>query len=255
MNIYRRLTNCVVILSTVFYAAGCSDKDSVSPVAAYSDLPDDAIVFRDQVDSNVSFDSNLKDLVFLTRDGKSQPLRDYLNEKMVILVMTRGYAGSICPYCSSQTSRLINNYQKFVDRQAEVVVVYPLEKPEDTPRLDEFLKSIEIRTNIPAQNTPFPILLDVELKVVDQLGIRASLSRPATYILDRSGQVRFAYVGQSLADRPSVQALLDQLDQLKSEAQQTTSDRSDEKRTSSRPLHDAVSEGTTPSRRRKDARG
>ncbi|MDA0832306.1 MAG: redoxin domain-containing protein [Planctomycetota bacterium] len=213
------------------------------------------VVFNDQVVSNVDFDSNLSDLEFLTRDGSSQALRDFLKEKPVILVITRGYAGSICPFCSSQTSRLINNYQKFVDRGAEVVVVYPLEKPDDTPRLDEFLKSIEIRTNTPAQNPPFPLLLDVELKVVDQLGIRASLSRPATYILDRRGQVRFAYVGRSIADRPSVQALLDQLDQLKLEEQPTTSSAVDKAQPFTLPKNRATSRKTMPSyvpMRRKD---
>ena len=58
----------------------------------------------------------------------------------------------------------------------------------------------------------------VELKAVDHLGIRKDLSKPATYILDKQGQTRFAYVGDSLADRPSVKALLEQLDALNKEA-------------------------------------
>ena len=44
---------------------------------------------------------------------------------------------------------------------------------------------------------------------VELLGIRKDLSKPATYILDGEGRVRFAYVGNSLADRPSVKALLE----------------------------------------------
>ena len=58
--------------------------------------------------------------------------------------------------------------------------------------------------------------VDVELKVVDQLGIRKNLSKPATYILDKEGNVRFAYVGQGVEDRPSVDAIIQQLKQLKS---------------------------------------
>jgi peroxiredoxin len=61
---------------------------------------------------------------------------------------------------------------------------------------------------------PFPVLLDVQLQAVDQLGIRKDLSKPATYIVDRTGEVRYAYVGNHLADRPSVQAVLQQLDQF-----------------------------------------
>ena len=61
---------------------------------------------------------------------------------------------------------------------------------------------------------PFPILLDEELKAVDFFKIRASLAMPSTYILDQQGQVRFAYVGTTVADRPSIDALLQQLDLL-----------------------------------------
>lgn len=60
----------------------------------------------------------------------------------------------------------------------------------------------------------FPVVLDVELKAVDRLGIRKDLSKPATYIIDRDGRVRFAYVGANIADRPGVDAIVAQLDQI-----------------------------------------
>ena len=66
--------------------------------------------------------------------------------------------------------------------------------------------------------TPYvQVVLDIELKAVDSLGIRKDLSKPATYILDKAGHVRFAYVGKSLSDRPSIKAILKQLDTLKEE--------------------------------------
>ena len=61
-------------------------------------------------------------------------------------------------------------------------------------------------------------MLDVELRAVDQLGIRADLSKPATYIVDKQGQVRFAYVGATIADRPSVQSMLEQLAAINADA-------------------------------------
>jgi peroxiredoxin len=173
-----------------------------------------AIRFKDAVQTNASVERDLTELPFVNADGKQVKLQDFLGEKHVIVVITRGYAGSICPYCSTQTSRLISNYAKFADENAEVVVIYPVETPDDTGRLDEFLKSTRRRLSDSEMDVPFPILLDVGLKAVDQLGIRKSLSKPATYILDKKGRIRFAYVGGTLADRPSIKAMLDQLETL-----------------------------------------
>ena len=54
----------------------------------------------------------------------------------------------------------------------------------------------------------------LELKGVSALGIREDLSKPATYIVDQDGAVRFAYVGANRADRPSVDAVLAELQSI-----------------------------------------
>lgn len=106
--------------------------------------------------------------------------------------------------------------RNFRSANAEVVVIYPLATPEETPKLGDFMTRVNQINAAPADKaTPFPLLVDIGLKAVDVLGIRKDLSKPATYIIDGSGAVRFAYVGESLADRPSVKALLEQLDALK----------------------------------------
>ena len=64
------------------------------------------------------------------------------------------------------------------------------------------------------KKVPFALLLDQDLKAVELLGIRGDLAKPSTYILDKQGNAVFAFVGESTADRPSVKALLAQLDKL-----------------------------------------
>ena len=54
------------------------------------------------------------------------------------------------------------------------------------------------------EEIPYPILLDINLSSVDQLGIRSDLAKPSTYIIDREGRVRFAYVGESIATAPQL---------------------------------------------------
>src|SRR5207249_7231627 len=107
-----------------------------------------------------------------------------------------------------QTSRLISQYDEFSKRNAEVLLVFP--GPKDY--LGRFIKNAETESD--HQRTPFPVLLDENFAAVDKLGIRGQLAKPSTYIIDKAGQVRFAYVGATLSDRPSVKALLKQLDDI-----------------------------------------
>ena len=83
--------------------------------------------------------------------------------------------------------------------------------------MPEFLAAVKEQAN--DQVVPFPLLYDQDLKAVDQLGIRYQLAKPSTLIFDREGNLRYAYVGKDLSDRPSVKAMLDQLDQFTKEAQ------------------------------------
>ncbi len=194
-------------------------------------LPGDAgpfIKFKDDVQSNSETKSTeLGELSFLDSAGNKVDLASYRGKSNLVLVVTRGFVGSetqvdgkslgnICTFCSTQTSRLIANYGKFKQRNAEVLVVFPIARKSDEGALDTFAARVQGDKKA-AADAPFPLLLDLDLTAVDALGIRADLSKPATYILDKQGEVRFAYVGQSLSDRPSVKALLDQLDQINAE--------------------------------------
>ncbi len=220
--------NTVRIAGLIAIVTGCSADTASQPVRpptapqtqssanyGYGDYVDESMIqFKDDVTPQATPEADLTSLAFTNKDGQQIALKDFLGQKHLILVITRGYAGSICPYCATQTSRLIANYSKFQEANSEVVVVYPLDKPADHPRLDEFVARAVMSLPAAEKKVPFPLLLDVELKAVDALGIRKDLSKPATYIFDKDGQLRFTYVGSSLADRPSIKALLDQLEHL-----------------------------------------
>ena len=213
----------VVLIWAVSLLAGCGTEPA--PPSGNSQFTGSyfedyrKIQFKDNVQSNVAADGSIGDLTFTDINGNEASLKDYLGKKHVVVIVTRGFFnGSICLYCSTQTSRMLTNYAKFSARDAEVVVVFPVESLEDSRRHRDFAASVRNKLDTPVEKIPFPIVLDVALKAVDHLGIRKDLSKPATYILDKQGQTRFAYVGDSLADRPSVKALLDQLDALNKDA-------------------------------------
>jgi peroxiredoxin len=171
--------------------------------------------FKDDVQTNNTPKPALQELSFVNLKGETVPLKSYLGVKNLVLVVTRGQVGgTLCPYCSTQTSRLISNYSEITKRDAEVVVVFPVRWSSQAPQYDSFRKAAKEKINTDPSETPFPILLDLELNAVKSLDIQSDLAKPATYILDKKGQVRFAYVGEKLIDRPSMKAILKQLDEL-----------------------------------------
>ncbi len=176
------------------------------------------IRFKDDTVANASPGDTLLNLEFVDQRGKTVRPRDLIGMHHLVLVFVRGYNGSICPYCSAYTSGLISNFRNIADRDADVLLVYPIAKPDQSQRLDEFLSATFHLSSPTVSQTPFPVVLDIGLKAVDALGIRKDLAKPATYILDKQGHVRFAYVGSSLGDRPSIKAILKQLDSLKQES-------------------------------------
>lgn len=175
------------------------------------------IFFVDDAESNASPDVELQDLTFVDQDGEETRIGDLAGEKNLVVVVTRGYPGEICPICSTQVARLMDGYEEIKKLNAEVVVVYPVETNDDSKTLDDFVA--EVKKKVVAEDSPdrvpFPVLLDAELKGVDKLGIRKDLSKPATYVVDTAGEIRFAYVGKTRSDRPSMLAIIKQLEKLK----------------------------------------
>ena len=202
----RRVILAVVALALV----GAGVYVALNPDLFSSPLKDEADFFKDDPKPNAQVEPGQFPTEFIDSDGKPVSLKEYAGHKSVVIVFTRGYHnGQICVNCSAQLSRLVRSHAEFVKRDTEVLMVFP--GPKD--HLDKLLE----RGQVKADNAvvPFRILLDPDFVAVDRLGIRGSLAKPATYILDKEGKLRFAYVGEGMADRPSIKGMLDQLDQIK----------------------------------------
>ena len=172
------------------------------------------ITFLDQAPANAAPETGFSELTFTSAEGVKSQLREHVGERAAVIVVTRGNTNPICPYCSTQTANYIRDYEEFRRRGAEVLLVYPIASFGDRDRLTAFLSDARTRLGDANRPVPFPVLFDVELAAVTQLGIRQDLSKPATYIVDRDGTVRYAYVGAHWGDRPSVKAVLAELDKL-----------------------------------------
>jgi peroxiredoxin len=194
------LVSCIVI-SIVVSIVGCNG------------MPDDGIQFMQVTESQPITIDDFSDLVFSDPEGNEVKLADLMTEEYLVLVITRGWYGGVCFYCASQTSRWARRFEELEPYNAQLAVIFPTESAEEAVKIDELEKRI-IKGKIPNEEIPYPILLDINLSSVDQLGIRSDLAKPSTYIIDREGRVRFAYVGESIADRPTVDSILKQLSKL-----------------------------------------
>jgi peroxiredoxin Q/BCP len=207
MSRSRRTSSIVVAVLAV---AGCAKPESNIPTVDFSRSPGYAVVpFKDDAPANATVAEF--PLAFVDWHGQPVDLAQYRGKKKVVLIVLRGMPrsekGAFCPSCLAQTSSLMANQTEFDRRRAELLIVFP--GPAD--RLGEFLKKATTQT--PGEPDPaFRMLVDKECRACDRLGIRDDLAKPSTYILDTHGNLIYAYVGETSTDRPSVKAILAQID-------------------------------------------
>ncbi|MBN9119427.1 MAG: peroxiredoxin family protein [Planctomycetes bacterium] len=212
---------CVTgLLAAVTVLAGCHSSSDTSaakspwPPPTREQLKANADRFQNDPKSNTT--AERVPLKFLDVSGKEVDLATYHDRSNVVLVVVKGLpkfpGGAFCPGCLAQLNSLTANYEQFKKRNAEVVMVFPGSKD----ALPKFLADGQVDGTDGNPKVEFPLLSDEHLSAVKALGITGDLARPATYILDKKGNVVFAYVAgaDTTYDRPSVKALLDQLDKL-----------------------------------------
>ena len=197
-------------------ATGSTDADSGAasmPMGGMAKMPMPSnpadIKFKDDVESNAEVPEGLDGLVFRNKDNEEVSLGSFKGKKNVVLVFTEGFAGGmLCPFCKTQTSRLVSSYDKFQKLDTEILVVYPGNRD----HLDEFIEAAKKTEKEQVDKVPFPLVLDEELNAAKFFDIKSNLAHPSTFIIDKEGNVRLAYVGADMsADRPSVAAMLDVL--------------------------------------------
>ena len=102
-------------------------------------------------------------------------------------------------------AQLRRDYQKFVERDAEVIAI----GPEDRTRFLDFWQKHQM---------PFIGIPDPQHKAADLYGQEVVLIKggrmPAMFAIDKQGMVRFQHRGSSMADIPKDEDILALLDRL-----------------------------------------
>ncbi len=105
-------------------------------------------------------------------------------------------------------AQLRQDYQEFVNRDTEVLVV----DPGDAKQVAEYWRK---------ENLPMPGLVDPGHEVANRYGQEVKLLKfgrmPSMVVLDRAGAVRFEHRGDNMQDIPRNQPILALLDELNRE--------------------------------------
>ena len=134
--------------------------------------------------------------------GQVVKLTDYRNRNNVILVFNRGF---FWPFCQRHMAQLRQDYQKFTDKNAVVIVA----GPENAEAFKKYWDK---------ESLPFIGLPDPEHTVLKTYGQEVKIFKlgrmPAQVIIDKQGMVRFVHYGHSMSDIPDNSELLALLDEI-----------------------------------------
>ncbi len=173
--------------------------------------PVDQVQFQEDLPSNAETGQSADEAAFFDAEGNRVSIEDYKGNKHLVLVFTRGYPGYVCPLCTSYTAQITHRYAELAAADAEVLLVFP----GSPKKVNDFVRACREIVELEGEGAlPFPVLLDANLKNVEMFGIQGDLARPSTYVIDKAGTVRYAFVGDQPHERPDVDTILRELQRL-----------------------------------------
>ncbi len=131
-------------------------------------------------------------------------LSDYQNDRPVILVFTRIFTeNQYCPFCFPHIKALNEQYQQFVDRGAEVLMITST----DLQQSKKVVQDLGLK---------MPLLSDASCRVFRDYQTGQALGAPlsAQFLLDRQGILRYKHLFSFLNHNASPDTLLFALDRL-----------------------------------------
>lgn len=210
----RRLA--VAVVSVLVTLAGCSSPGATQAGAqGPSPRPQTGIhrfAFKADAPSNREVGAPLpgEDAELTAPDGRVVKVSDYRG-RPVVLVFNRGFAGFVCPYCTTYTAQLAARYEELRALGAEVLCVYPTRETSEE-KLLEFIDAVnQVLREDGREALPFPVFLDRGLAATVRFNLTGDITKPSTFVLDRAGVVRYAYVGNAPDERPAVDRVVEEV--------------------------------------------
>lgn len=149
-------------------------------------------------------------LTFFHDTDGAEVRSDAFKGKRVVLVVLRGFGGGVCVYCTAQTAALseAGALERFEQLGAQLHVLFPGTRN----GVEAFKRGYDALA--PQERPPYGLLYQNDYLVSRLLDLEGNKVIPSTFVLDEDGIVRFAYIGEHIADRPPVATLFDELEKL-----------------------------------------
>jgi len=153
----------------------------------------------------------MKDFTLSKLDGTKLSLSALEKSGPVVVVMLRGWVGYQCPYCTRQVGDFITHAKELSEHGTNVVFIYPGAADTVQVKAEDFVSGKTVPANM-------HFVTDPELKVVKMLNLfwdaKNENSYPSTFLVDKSGTVRFAKISKSHADRAEASAVIAEIAKL-----------------------------------------
>ena len=179
------------------------------------------ILCAQEAPEGLFLNSKAPDFKAKDQHGNEIRLKDLLKKGKVVLVF---YRGEWCPYCNKSLQRLEDSLQLIISKGATLIAVSP-EKPESIAKTIEktkahysvlhdeelkIMKKYEVQFEVP-ENT-LKRYRNGGIKIDEINGKNGNyLPVPATYIIDKEGNITYRFFNQDYKKRPSVKEILDHL--------------------------------------------
>ena len=145
------------------------------------------------------------DFTLVGADGGEVRLSTEIQRGPVILIMGRGWPGYQCPFCTRQFAEFRSHRTELEAAGARVLWVYPGPAADLASHASDFVAGKDVPAN-------FRILIDPGYVFTVAYGLRwdapSETAYPATFVIDRSGIVRFAQVSRTHGGRTAVADVL-----------------------------------------------
>ena len=145
-------------------------------------------------------------------DGTTLTLSTELKSGPVVLIVGRGWVGYQCPFCNRQFGDFLKAARDIEAAGARVIWVYPGPADDVRKRAEEFAAGKAFPANFRFVLDPnYTFTLSYDLR----WGGPQETAYPSTFVIDRTGIVRYALVSKSHGGRASSADVIAELRKLK----------------------------------------